>query len=83
MLKSILKVFTGAFGMIFRIILVIALCFTAGYCLFSMLTMSLIWGGVIRLAGIAACVLLILFLLRLGRDKDDEEEEFFHRENRP
>ena len=71
MFKSILKVFTGAFGMIFRIIVIIALCFTAGYCLFSMLTMPLLWSGVIRLAGIAACVLVILFLLRLGQDKDD------------
>ena len=77
MLKSILSVFTGAFGMILKVILIIALCFIAGYCLFSMITMAFIWGGLILLAGIAACVLVIRFLLRLGREDDSPVEDDF------
>ena len=71
MFRSILAVFTGAFGMILKVILVIALCFIAGYCLFSMLTMPFVWGGVVRIGGIAVCIFLIRFLIRLGRDDDD------------
>ena len=83
MLKSILAVFAGAFGMILKVILVITLCFIAGYCLFSMLTMPFAWGGVIRTAGIAACVLAIRFLIRLGRDEDEEDDGLPRREDRP
>ena len=84
MLKSILSVFTGAFGMIFRVIAIIVLCFTAGYCFFSMLEEPFIWSGTVRLAGIAACALVILFLLRLGREKDDTDDDGLpHPESRP
>ena len=71
MLKSILSVFSGALGMILKVMLVILLVFIAGYCLFSMLTMPFVWGGVIRTGIIAVCAFLIRFLLRLGRDEDD------------
>ena len=77
MLKSILSVFTGAFGLCLMVILVITLCFIAGYCLFSMTTMAVGWCGLIRLAGIAACILVILFLLRLGREDDSPAEDDF------
>ena len=83
MLKSILAVFAGAFGMILKVILVITLCFIAGYCLFSMLTIPFVWGGVIRTAGIAACILAIRFLIRLGREEDEEDDGLPHREDRP
>ena len=79
MFKSILSVFTGAFGMILKVMLIILLCFLAGYCLFSMLTMPFLWGGAIRTAGIAVCALLIRFLLRLGRDDDDQVDDFENR----
>ena len=71
MLKSILKVFSGAFGMIFRVMVIIALCFLAGYCLFSMLARPFIWDGLIRLAGLLLCVLAVFGILRLSRDPDD------------
>ena len=77
MLKSILKVFSGAFGMILKVILVIVLCFIAGYCLFSMLTMRFIWGGLIRLGIIAVCALLVRFLIHLGREDDTPVEDDF------
>ena len=83
MLKSILSVFTGAFGMILRVMLIILFCFIAGYCLFSMLTLPFVWDGVVRLAGIAACVLLVRFLIRLGRDEDEEDDGLPRREDRP
>ena len=44
MLKSILKVFSGAFGMIIRVMVIIGLCFLGGYCLFSMLARPFFWG---------------------------------------
>ena len=69
--------------MILKVILVITLCFIAGYCLFSMLTMPFVWGGVIRTAGIAGCILLIRFLIRLGRDEDEEDDGLPRREDRP
>ena len=74
MLKSILSVFGGAFGLILRVMLIILLCFLAGYCIFYLLTMPFLWGGLVRLFGAAACVFLIRFLIRLGRDRDDEED---------
>ena len=78
MFRSILSVFTGAFGMILKVMLIILLCFLAGYCLFSMLTMPFVWGGVIRTAGIAVCVFLVRFLIRLGRE-DDQIDDFENR----
>ena len=80
MLKSILSVFTGAFGMIFRVIAVILLCFLAGYCLFSMLTLPFVWDGAIRLAGIAACAFAIRLVLHLGVEKDDQPDDFDFRQ---
>ena len=84
MLKSILSVFSGALGMILKVMGVILLVFIAGYCLFSMLTMPFVWGGVIRTGVIAACAFLIRFLLRLGRDEDDGIDDGLpRREGRP
>ena len=84
MLKSVLSVFSGALGMILKVMLVILLVFIAGYCLCSMLTMPFVWGGVIRTAGIAVCAFLIRFLLRLGREEDDGIDDGLpRREGRP
>ena len=71
MLKSILKVFSGAFGMIIRVMVIIGLCFLGGYCLFSMLARPFFWGGLIRLGGLLACGLAVFGILRLSRDPDD------------
>ena len=79
MLKSILSVFTGAFGMILRVMGIILLCFLAGFCFFSMLTRPFLWDGAVRAAGIAACAFLIRFLIRLGRDEDDQPDDFENR----
>ena len=78
-IKSLLKVFSGIFGMIFRYILIIGLCWLAAWFVGYILTMPFIWGGFIRLFGIGACILVIRFLIRLGRDKDEDtpaEEDF-------
>ena len=69
--KSILKIFAGAFGMVLRVVLIIALCFLSAWCAGYILTMPFIWGGLIRLGIIAVCVFLIRFLIVLGREKDD------------
>ena len=79
MLKSILAVFSGAFGLLFKVMLIITLCFAGGFCFFSMLTVRFVWGGLIRLAAIAGCVGLIRFLLRLGREDDSPAEDDFKR----
>ena len=78
-LKSMMKIFSGIFGMIFRYIVIIGLCFLAAWFVGYILTMPFIWGGLIRLGGIALCALGVRFLIRLGRDKDDDlpaEEDF-------
>ncbi len=79
MLRSVLSVFTGALGMILKVMLIILLCFVAGWCLFSMLAMPFIWDGLIRLAGIAVCVLLVRLLLRIGREDDSQPDDFENR----
>ncbi len=79
MLRSVLSVFTGVFGMILKVMLIILLCFAAGWCFFSMLAMPFVPGGLIRLAAIAACALLIRFLLRIGREDDGQPDDFENR----
>ena len=79
MLRSVLSVFTGVFGMILKVMLIILLCFAAGWCFFSMLAMPFIWDGLIRLAGIAVCVLLVRLLLRIGREDDSQPDDFENR----
>ena len=74
-IKSMLKVFSGVFGMIFRYILIIGLCWLAAWFFGYILTMPFLWGGAIRLIGIAVIVLVIRFLIRLGRDEDDGPTE--------
>ena len=74
-IKSMLKVFSGVFGMIFRYILIIGLCWLAAWFFGYILTMPFLWGGAIRLIGIAVIVLVIRFLIRLGRDDDDGPTE--------
>ncbi len=74
-IKSMLKVFSGVFGMIFRYILIIGLCWLAAWFFGYILTMPFLWGGAIRLIGIAVIVLVIRFLIRLGRDEDDGPAE--------
>ena len=74
-IKSMLKVFSGVFGMIFRYILIIGLCWLAAWFFGYILTMPFLWGGAIRLVGIAVIVLVIRFLIRLGRDDDDGPAE--------
>ena len=61
-IKSMLKVFSGVFGMIFRYILIIGLCWLAAWFFGYILTMPFLWGGAIR-------------LIRLGRDDDDGPAE--------
>ena len=74
-IKSMLKVFSGVFGMIFRYILIIGLCWLAAWFFGYILTMPFLWGGAIRLIGIAVIVLVIRFLIRLGRDDDEGPAE--------
>ena len=84
MLKSIFSVFSGALGMILKVMGVILLVFITGYCLFSMLTMPFVWGGVIRTGVIAVCSFLIRFLLPHGLDEDDGIDDGLpRREGRP
>ena len=79
MLKDILAVFAGTIGLIIRFILIIALSVIGVYCLGTMFLVPLIWEGLYRLAGAAGCVLGVVLLIRLGREKDDEgpaEDDF-------
>ncbi len=69
MLKSILSVFGGAFGMILKVLLAIALVFLTVYCLITLFTEEFLWGGVIRVTGIACSVFLFKMLIRPPKDE--------------
>jgi hypothetical protein len=73
MLKDMMKVLGGTIGMIFKFILIIAMSMGAVYCFGTMFMFPLFWEGAKRLGICAACVLGVIGLLRLGREKDDDE----------
>ena len=73
MIRDILKVMGGTVGMIFKFILIIAMSMGAVYCRGTTFMFPFLWEGVKRLGICAACVLGVIGLLRLGREKDDDE----------
>ena len=75
MFKDILKVLGGTIGMIFKFIFIIGFAFGAFYCVFTMFMLPFIWEGLKRLAIAGACVLGIIGLLHIGREKDEEVTE--------
>ena len=79
MIKDILKVLGGTVGMIIKFILIIAFALGGVYSFGTMFMFPFIWEGLTRLGISAACVLGIVGLLRIGREKDDEpvtEDDF-------
>ena len=79
MFRDILKVLGGTVGMIFKFIFIIGFAFGAFYCVFTMFMFPFLWEGLKRLAIAGACVLGIIGLLRIGREKDDDvvtEDDF-------
>ncbi len=69
MLKSILAVFGGAFGMIFKVLLAIALVGLTVYCLITLFTEKLFPDGLIRIALIAGSVFLFRWLIKASKDE--------------
>ena len=66
--------------MVLKILLAIALSFLAVWCGISAFTEAFIWEGLIRAAVAAVSVLLLIGLLRLGREKDEEDDGLPRRE---
>ena len=73
MIRDILAVLGGTIGMILKFILIIAMSLGGAYCFGTMFMCPFIWEGLMRLGITAACVLGIIGLLRLSREKDDGE----------
>ena len=73
--KAILAVFAGTFGMIIRYILILGLCFGLVMCVFSVFCLPFLWEGIWYLLGALVILLLLRFLIRLGRDKDEPPED--------
>ena len=69
MLKSILSVFGGAFGMIMKVILAIGLVVLIVYCLITVFTEPFLWGGAVRAAVIIGSVWLFKLLIRPPMDE--------------
>ena len=69
MLKSILSVFGGVFGMILKVLLAIGLVILTVYCLITVFTEKLWPGGLIRIAAIAGSVILFRWLIRPSKDE--------------
>ena len=79
MIRDILAVLGGTFWMILKFILIIALSFGGCYCFGTMFMLPFVWDGLIRLGITAACVLGVIGILRIGREKDDgpvSEDDF-------
>ena len=83
MVKDILKFIGGAFGMIIKFILIIGLSGGGVYCFGTMFMFPFIWKGLTRLGICAACVLAVIGLLRIGREKDDGGAEITKDDFRP
>lgn len=75
MIKDIFSFIGGAFGMIFKFLLIIAFAAGGVYCLGTTFMVPFIWDGVTRLGITAVCALGIIGLLRIGREKDEEVTE--------
>ena len=73
MIKDIAKFFGSAVGMIFKFILIIAMAFGGVYCLGTAFMVKFLWDGAARLGIAAVCVLGIIGLLWIGREKDSRE----------
>ena len=69
MLKSILAVFGGAFGMIMKVILAIGLVVLIVYCLITLFTEPFLWGGTVRAVAITGSVCLFRLLIRPPKDE--------------
>ena len=69
MLKSILSVFSGAFGMILKVMLAIGIVIGSIYCLITLFTETALAGRLIRIAAIIGAVFLFRWLIRPSRDE--------------
>ena len=79
LIRDILKVLGGTVGMILKFILIIGLALGGAFCFGTMFMYPFIWEGLTRLGICAVCVLGIIGILRIGREKDDEpvtEDDF-------
>ena len=74
MIKDILGFIGGFLSLFVRVILIIALAAGGVYSFGTMFMVPFIWEGLTRLGITAGCVLGIIGLLRIGREKDDDEE---------
>ena len=83
MIRDILTVLGGALGMILRFILIIALALGGVYSFGTMFMFPFIWEGLHRLGIAAVCAACVLGVLRIGREKDDEEDEVTKDDFRP
>ena len=73
MFKDILVFLGSSFGMIFKFILIIALALGGVYSFCTMFMFRFLWDGAMRLGICAICVVGIIGLLLVGREKDADE----------
>ena len=83
MIRDILTVLGGALGMILRLILIIALALGGVYSFGTMFMFPFIWEGLHRLGIAVVCAACVFGVLRIGREKDDEEDEVTKDDFRP
>ena len=73
MIRDMLAVLGGALGMIVKFILIIALSLGGVYSFGTLFMFPFVWEGLTRLGIAAVCVLGVIGILRIGREKDDGE----------
>lgn len=72
MLKSILTMFGSLGLLILRFMLAIGLVFLFGYCIFTMMKMPFLWGGLLRLAGALLSAAAFTWLVGAFRRPDED-----------
>ena len=72
MLKSILSMFGSLGVLIVRFMLAIGLVFLFGFCVFTIFSVPMVWGGILRLGGILAAGVGFIWLV--GAFKKPEED---------
>ena len=70
MFREIFKVTGSALWLIVRFILIIGLSVAALYCFGTMFFFRFLWGGLLRLGICAVCVLIVILIVRAGREDD-------------
>lgn len=79
MIKSILAMFGSLGLMIIRFMLAIGLIALFGYCVFTVFSVPMVWGGILRIGGIVAAGLGFIWLVGAFKPKEEDGDAYDER----